>query len=77
MFLRFEQMLIISVIILCIQIECTFSQDNFDENIRVGKKCRQRNRLIATDKGDLYTVIDATFNEKLILQCHYWYVYAK
>lgn len=36
------------------------------------KNCRERNRLITTDKGDLYRVIDATFGQKLILQCHFW-----
>ncbi|KAJ8955048.1 hypothetical protein NQ314_006926 [Rhamnusium bicolor] len=35
------------------------------------KKCRERDRPISTDNGDLYTIIDATLHQKLILQCHY------
>lgn len=34
-------------------------------------KCRDSNRPVSTDKADLYTVIDATLTQKLILQCHY------
>jgi hypothetical protein len=37
------------------------------------KNCRDRNRLIENEKGDLYTLIDATLQQKLTLQCHYWY----
>lgn len=59
------------------QIGSILLSNDVEENIRVEKKCRQRHRLIASDRGDLYTVVEATFNEKLILQCHYWYVYAK
>ncbi|KAJ8911092.1 hypothetical protein NQ315_000552 [Exocentrus adspersus] len=34
-------------------------------------KCRDRNRPVSTEKSDLYTVIDATLNQNLVLQCHY------
>lgn len=37
------------------------------------KKCRERNRLINTDKYDLYSLVEAPIGEKLMLQCHYWY----
>ncbi|KAK9872137.1 hypothetical protein WA026_016191 [Henosepilachna vigintioctopunctata] len=35
------------------------------------ENCRERNRLISTEKGDLYALVDAALGEKLILQCHY------
>ncbi|XP_015834535.1 uncharacterized protein LOC103312737 isoform X1 [Tribolium castaneum] len=35
------------------------------------KNCRDRERLIEPEKGDLYTLIDATLDQKLTLQCHY------
>lgn len=37
------------------------------------KNCRDRERLVEHEKGDLYTLIDAMLDQKLTLQCHYWY----
>ncbi|XP_045479421.1 uncharacterized protein LOC123684279 [Harmonia axyridis] len=35
------------------------------------ENCRERNRLITSEKGDLYALVDATVGEKVIMQCHY------
>ncbi|KAF5282032.1 hypothetical protein FQA39_LY00556 [Lamprigera yunnana] len=35
------------------------------------KNCKDRYRLINTDKGDIFTPIDAVPGQKLILQCHF------
>ncbi|XP_018568706.1 uncharacterized protein LOC108908986 [Anoplophora glabripennis] len=53
----------ILVVYLFSAVTSTLSQEN--------TKCRDRNRPVSTEKADLYTVIDATLNQKLILQCHY------
>lgn len=34
--------------------------------------CRERNRKIISEKGDLYKLVEATVGETLMLQCHYW-----
>ncbi|KAJ8942375.1 hypothetical protein NQ318_000355 [Aromia moschata] len=35
------------------------------------KKCRERIRPVTTNDGDLYELIDATLDQKLVLECHY------
>ncbi|KAJ3657968.1 hypothetical protein Zmor_009741 [Zophobas morio] len=37
----------------------------------IHRNCRDRDRLIENQKGDLYTLVDATHGQKLTLQCHY------
>lgn len=36
------------------------------------KKCREKNRLISTEKFDLYSLVEAPLGGQLMLQCHYW-----
>lgn len=62
----FEKIIICSMIVQ-MSIQTDVQNDN-PEN------CRERNRLITSEKGDLYALVDATVGEKLIMQCHYWYV---
>lgn len=54
-------------------IKLNYSQEQSTSKIENEKNCRERNRLISTDGGDLYRLIDATSGQKLMLQCHYWY----
>ena len=35
-------------------------------------KCRERSRLIGSDKSDYYELIEAQIGQKVILACHYW-----
>ncbi|XP_044748732.1 uncharacterized protein LOC123309604 [Coccinella septempunctata] len=56
------------IIIFLIMLHMSIQDDFQNENI---ENCRERNRLITTEKGDLYALVDATVGEKLIMQCHY------
>lgn len=51
---------------------CTCQEEN-EETIENERNCRERNRLITSDNGDIYALIDVTVGQDLILQCHYWY----
>lgn len=63
--------------IISVLIKLNSSQEETTSKIENEKNCRERNRLISTDSGDLYRLIDATSGQKLTLQCHYWYdIYA-
>lgn len=47
-------------------------EDDKTEEIETETKCREKNRLITSDDGDIYALIDVSYGEKLVLQCHYW-----
>ncbi|PSN49570.1 hypothetical protein C0J52_09728 [Blattella germanica] len=36
-------------------------------------QCREKMRLIGTDKEDQYMLVDASLNGTISLDCHYWY----
>lgn len=61
------RIVIMYLMISLIQLQDDFQGDSIEN-------CRDRNRLITSEKGDLYALVDATVGEKLIMQCHYWYV---
>ncbi|KAF5282203.1 hypothetical protein FQR65_LT02900 [Abscondita terminalis] len=49
---------------------CWCDDVNEDKNENE-KNCRERYRLITTDKGDIFMLVDAIPSQKLILQCHF------
>lgn len=54
---------------------CVCQDDDKEvEKIENVKNCRERNRLITADSGDIYALIDVIYGQKLVLQCHYWYI---
>lgn len=61
------------IIYCCLVFTAVLAQEETtDSRIENEKNCRDRNRLITTDKGDIYMLVDSIIGEKLILQCHYW-----
>lgn len=63
----------ISLTYLSVLFKLHYLQEESTIKIEDEKNCRERNRLVATVKGDLYRLVDATLGQKLVLQCHYWY----
>lgn len=47
-------------------------EDDVEEKIENEKNCREKDRLISSNNGDSYALIDVVNGEKLVLQCHYW-----
>lgn len=46
--------------------------DNDEKTGETAMKCREKNRLVTSDNGDIYALVDVSYGEKLALQCHYW-----
>ena len=46
---------------------------SFDVRPGIERYCRDRDRLITSEKLDEYLLVDAEINSTLLLECHFWF----
>lgn len=67
----------ITKVIIVILLVLSFVKENenteeFNIDAEAEVSCRERTRLIGTDKNDLYELVITSVNETAQLECHFW-----
>lgn len=51
--------------------QLTYAQDDESNSVLETKECREKDRLVSSQKEDLYSLVDVLEGQTLILRCRY------